>query len=339
MGGAAGSASADRRRTQARRHNRHRASRRRPTSRRADQPAAADLPRRHRLCPRRRDRHQQEGRAGRRSQAGGSRGLRGRRPPGRRVVQAVQGRRDRRDDAGAADSQPLRRGVGSAAARRAAVRVLPRRLSRAPRQRHALADRPGRLRPARHRAAGHGRHHVSAHADRRRRDGPQSRVAGPGDRAVRRPQVRLRRRGTSSRSSTRTTRPPIVEQIRNQVSLGAIKGADHQAGRPARGPQGADPGQRGLHELSAGAAAQPECVDARRRQPHRRQRGVRRQHGGAARALLQPGRDALGSEGRLRPGQQEQRLHLRARPARAGRVRARHQRGACPSRWTPTCCA
>ena len=62
----------------------------------------AHLPGRRRLRPRRRHRHQQEGRTDRRSQARRGRGLRGRPTSGRGVVQAVQGRRDL--------PRPLRRG-------------------------------------------------------------------------------------------------------------------------------------------------------------------------------------------------------------------------------------
>ena len=119
----------------------------------------------------------------------------------------------------------------------------------------------------------------------------------------------------------------IVEQIRNQISLGAIKALIIKLG-------GLREGRKALILVSEGYT---NYLPAQLRSPNVSMPGVgnpiagneaiRRQHGRAARALLQPGRDALGSEGRLRPGQQEQRLHLRAGPARAGRVRARRQRG------------
>ena len=83
---------------------------------------------------------------------------------------------------------------------------LPRRLSRPTRQWHAGAHRPRRFRADANRAAGHGRHHVPAHADRRRRHGPQSRIDGAGDRDRSTAGSTTTRRATSSKISTRTTR-------------------------------------------------------------------------------------------------------------------------------------
>ena len=181
-----------------------------PTGRRgparARSAAAADLPHRHQLRSRRRHRHRQEGRAGHRPEPEGLSGLGRRQAAGRRVVQAVQDRRADPDDAGAADPIELRRGVRSAAPGRPAVCLLPRRLSRPPRQRHARAHRARRFRAHANRAAGHGRHHVPADADRRRRHGPQSRERWRGRSRRSTAGSTTTRRATSSKISTRTIR-------------------------------------------------------------------------------------------------------------------------------------
>ena len=71
--------------------------------------AAADLPRRHQLRPRRRHRHRREGAAGHRPEAGRLRGARGRQAAVDRAVPADQGRRQRR-------SRAIRRRARSATA-------------------------------------------------------------------------------------------------------------------------------------------------------------------------------------------------------------------------------
>ncbi len=74
------------------------------------------------------------------------------------------------------------------------------------------------------RAVRHGRADVPARVDLVAALHAQPRRDRQGDRAVHRPQVRVRAEERRSRSSTRITRPTTVEQIRNQVSLSALKG-------------------------------------------------------------------------------------------------------------------
>ena len=213
----------------------------------------------HQPRARRRHRHRQEGRAGRHPEAGRLPGVRGRQAAGRRVVQAVQDRRDHLDDARAAHSHQLRRGVRGAASRTSGCSpsswTTTTCAAATPCSRAAST---GRLRPRRRSR----RRTWSASCTRSqptdtRRHEPRSREPGEGARAVRRAQVRL--------LAAKPVRGPVRElpgdgrraDPQRRVALGD-QGADHQAGRPARGPQGAGPGERGLHELPAAADAAPE---------------------------------------------------------------------------------
>ena len=184
---------------------------------------AADLPHRHQLRSRRRHRHRQQGQAGRRSEAGGLRGVRGQ-----------QAADDRDLQAGAASTGSRRPGRE----RRAQIRTdydeeteaqrddvrhlrdLARRLSRAPRREHggARAARPLHPQPAR--ADGSDRHHVSAHAGRRRCAFTRNHEGGHRARSSSSTAASSTiGRATSSRSKYSMYPVEIVERIRNQVSL------------------------------------------------------------------------------------------------------------------------
>ena len=111
-----------------------------------------------------------------------------------------------------------------------------------------------------------------------------------------------------------------VEQIRNQVSLSAMKALIvHMGGSEGR-PQGADRGQRGLLEHLAAAAPRSDCLDTRVRQPESRQSERRRKQSQRrpVSLLRRPGPRVLHA-GRLRGGEPEQRRHLYRRSSRSAR--------------------
>ena len=176
------------------------------------QPQVADVPRRRQLGARGRDRLGPRREAGGRPHAGRLRGDRGRQAADGRDLQARHGRRDpetgrRRSPA---DPHRVRRGVGSRARRRAAVRHLPGRLPRAPDVRSRREARADRVRPeAARRPPTSCGDHVSADARQRRPDDAKPGPADLGDPALRGAQVRLsapqRVRGAVRPSTRRTS--------------------------------------------------------------------------------------------------------------------------------------
>ena len=172
-----------------------------------DRAAAADLPCRDQLRPRRRHRHRQQGQPGPRPDAHRLRGHRGRHAADGRVLQADQGgRASRRPRRRARSAPPSTR---SRRPQREDVRLFAIFLDDYHVRRGAAlyARQPlasflrMQLRPSRHGGA-----HVPADAAERPRHVAQPRGDGARGGAVRRPQVRLHPAQPCSRSSTRATR-------------------------------------------------------------------------------------------------------------------------------------
>ncbi len=235
---------------------------------RRPRPAAARLPRRHQLRPRRRHHLGQDRQPGRRSAGVGLRRLRGRQAAEDRHLQADQARRRHRGrDQGAAEGNPqrLRRGIGGGARRRAAVRDFPRRLPRAPRHQHGGARTAGAVHRDAARAVRHGRRDVSARVDGIGPHDAQSLggVARPA--AVPRPQVRLRAEEPVRRAVRALSDRDGRADSQPGVAVGA-EGADRPHGLAEGRPQVADPRQRGLHLHGAAADAQRRRAAAGPRQ-------------------------------------------------------------------------
>ena len=76
-------------------------------------------------------------------------------------------------------------------------------------------------------------------------------------------------RATSSRSSTRSTRPQVVERIRNQVTLSALESLVTHLGSLREGRKAIILVSEGFTQHAAAAAARPDRGDARPRQPER----------------------------------------------------------------------
>ena len=193
------------------------ASRRRP----------ADLPRRHQLRARRRHRHRSLRQSGHRPHRRADFELaEDGKPQTVETFRLVQIDTSAPVETAAAADHPRRRGDRRPGRGRPHRRLLPRRLPRAARQQHGLAQAPGRVRddPARPQRPGRG--DVPAQPARQRDPDPRSRSAGARPRALPGPQVRLH----------------AAQRARG--SLRQLPGRDRRAGPPAGVAVGAAAGCR-----------------------------------------------------------------------------------------------
>ena len=259
------------------------------------------------------------------------RGHRGRQAAEDRDVQA--GRARRRPDAestrrsAARNPDRLRRGDGGGARRRAAVRDLPRRLPRAARRQPGgpqAADRPFIENSS-------GRPTWSASCIRSSRplgaDDAQPRGGDARAAAVPRPQVRLHAAEPVSRRTTRTIPTEIVEKIRNQVSLSALKALIVHMGSLKEGRKALILVSEGYTNMLPPQMRNPIATMPGSGNPAAGNplAGVERSERGSRGVDRRP-RHGLRSARGLRRGQPEQRRDLRGRSARPARLRVRHQR-------------
>ena len=246
---------------QARRPAAHGASRRRSQAAAPQLAAAADLPRRHQLRPRRRHRHRRQGNPVTDLKQTDFEVLEDGKP---QTIESSGWSRSTADDAAGGDAAPqpirTRDDEETAAARRDArifvfflddyhVRARQQHVGRRSRSIDFIANQlaPDDLR----------RRDVSADAGRRRRPDAQS----PGASSTRVEKFEGRKFDYEPTNDVRgglrlLSDAEIVEQIRNQVSLAALEASRIKLGVAARRPQVGDPGQRGLHGDAAAADAQ-----------------------------------------------------------------------------------
>ena len=236
------------------------------------------------------------------------RSRRARRPPPRRSARS--------------STRSARRAAG-----RPALRHPARRLPRAPRQRHGRAQAAHRLHPEPARAGGHGRDHVSADAGDRPHVHPQPRRLLSAIEQFEGRQFDYKPRNEFEEQYAYYP-AATVEHIRNQVMMGALKGAAIRLG-------GLREGRKSIIFVSEGFTDHPAAAVER---SGRRDAG-HRQPGAAARPAQNSDRAEFAAssnmisrhEPHLHGDEPEQHVDLRRRSARPGAVRVRHQPGRRPA--------
>ena len=244
------------------RNSRRRSNRRRRPQRRRRPPSHRRIFRdRHQLRPRRRHRLRQQGQPGRRPEAERLRGHRGRQAAEDRDLQAGQARRrhccsiktaaarrsaptsTRRSEAARDDVRLFAIFLDDYHVRRGASLLGPQAADRASsRTQLGPSDMIGVMYPLQPIASVRmTRNHSAVMRGHRSSSRDASSTTSP---------------GTRSRRRTRTIPTEIVEKIRNQVSLSAIKALIVHMGVAEGRAQGADSRQRGLHQHAAAADAE-----------------------------------------------------------------------------------
>ena len=170
-----------------------------------------------------------------------------------------------------------------------------------------------------------------------RRDGPQPRGSCPGRSSSSTAASTTTSRGTSSRSMYVNYPASIVEQIRNQISLGAIKALIIKLGGLREGRKALILVSEGYTNYLPAQLRSPNVSMPGAGNPIAGNEAIRRQHGRTARAFLQPGRDALGSR-RMSTTLPTRTTSPSTRWTRAGWP-CSSTTSMKPSRspWTPTC--